>query len=445
MKLKTIQLLSITVLINLFLHCATTPIDIKKEDPKLFKELVRDYLVVSEENPGKVELLRFIENDAQAIVGRIPNFPIDSCTWFFDRKVKNKNAKEDTWNVSKSINLNCGGQYYIVEFDQKNLQASKIKYQGVYKNIFKQLNKAIILEASCSTASSSGLKEEDERNTSIECYPYPFDLERYTKNQRREVIAGYFLYTDTQDSLDRLMTSSIEEKENDKILQTLKKDFVDEESANDKKLNPSIGKNFAFKNCEYIDFREMPIENLRGKELKEKIDKFVESDLNDPANKEGLKDAIEEYRSCGKKCVSKEKEIQILFEIKNIEAKRKILLIKKIDSKSELSKYKRFNFYSVDGSLKGIDFSVKGDIEKIYLNPSIEETTKEPELKPETNSEPKLESEITPPSEDKPNPETETIPDEPKPKSKKGKKSKRVEVLEPVPEPEANIEQPENQ
>lgn len=443
MNVKTFQLLMLTFLVSLFLNCATTPLDIKKEDPKLFKELVRDYLVASEESPGKVELLRFIENDAQAIVGRVPNFPIDSCTWFFDRKVKSKNSQEDRWNVSKTINLNCGGQFYIVEFDQKNLQASKLKYQGVYKNIFQQLNKAVILEASCSTISNS-TKEDDDRNTSIECYPYPFDLERYTKNQKREVIAGYFLYTDTQETLEKLMLSSSEEKENGKILQSLKKDFVDEETANDKKLNPSIGKNFAFKNCEYIDFREMPIENLRGKELKEKIDKFVESDLNDPANKEGLKDAIEEYRSCGKKCVSKEKEIQILFEIKNIEAKRKILLIKKIDSKSELSKYKRFNFYPVEGSLKGIDFSVKGDIEKIYLNPSIEEITKEPELKPETNSEPKLESEISPQSEEKPNPETETIPTEEKPKSKKGKKSKRVEVLEPVPEPEANIEEPEN-
>ncbi len=430
MRLKKIQSLVLaTIGTILVLHCAAKPVDIKKQNPKLYKELIRDYSIVSEERPGKVDTLKFIENETQSIVGKVDKFPIESCTWFFDRKVKDKTGADDTFFLTKAINLNCGGQYYIIEFDKKNVQANKLKYQGVYKNIFNQLYKAVIVEASCSIYSTTN-KEDDDKTSAIECYPYPYDLDRYTKVQKREVIAGYFLYTESQEVLDSLMSASTEEKENYKILQELKKDFVSEETANNQNMNPSIGKNFNFKNCEYIDFREMPIENAKGKELKAKVDKFVESDLTDPANKESLKDAIEEYRNCGNRCVSREKEIQILFEIKNEEAKRKILIIKKLNSKAELSKYKRFKFYAVDGNLRSIDFSIKGEIEKVYLNPSIDTP-----VAPESNAEIK-----NPAKEDKPEAETKPTPmEEEKPKTKKGKKAKTTEVVQPIPEPEPEV------
>lgn len=424
MKLLMIQrLFFLAIPISFILYCTTAkPVDIKKQNPKLYRELIRDYSVVSEENPGKIETLKFIENETQSIVGKINNFPIESCTWFFDRKVKDKNNLDDTMFLQKAINLNCGGQYYIIELDKQNIQANKLKYQGVYKGIFDQLRKAIIVEASCSIYSTTN-KEEDDKNTAIECYPYPYDLERYTKNQKREVVAGYFLYTENQESLESLMMASKEEKDNTKVLQELKKDFVSETDANNQKTNPSIGKNFTFKNCEYIDFREAQTLNKKGKDLKAKIDKFVESDLTDPTNKESLRDAIEEYRTCGNRCYSKDKEIQILFEIKNEEAKRKTLIIKKLSSRSELSKYKRFNFYPVEGSLKSIDFSVKGDIEKIYLDPIIETTPTQSDIKPEPS---KVIEEV------------KKAEEEEKTKEKKKKKSKITEtVVQPIPEPDA--------
>ncbi len=430
MRLNKIHFLVIAITCTmLILNCAAKPVDIKKQNPKLYKELIREYSVVSEEQPGKIEILKFVENETQSIVGKINKFPIESCTWFFDRKVKDKTGADDTFFLTKAINLNCGGQYYIIEFDKKNLQPKRLKYQGIYKNIFNQLYKAVIVEASCSIYSTTN-KEEDDKNSAIECYPYPYDLERYTKAQKREVIAGYFLYTESKEVLDALMAASIEEKDNYKVLQALKKDFVNEETANNQKMNPSIGKNFNFKNCEYIDFREMPIENAKGRELKAKVDKFVESDLTDPANKEGLRDSIEEYRNCGSRCVSREKEIQILFEIKNEEAKRKILIIKKLNSKAELSKYKRFSFYPVEGSLRSIDFSVKGEIEKIYLNPSVDAPSETPESKTEIKNN----------QEDKPESETKPIPmEEENPKTKKGKKVKTTDVIKPIPEPEPDI------
>lgn len=431
MRLNKIHfLVLVTICIIHFWNCAAKPVDIKKQNPKLYKELIRDYSVVSEEEPGKVEILKFVENETQSIVGKIGKFPIESCTWFFDRKVKDKTGADDTFFLTKAINLNCGGQYYIIEFDKKNIQPNKLKYQGAYKNIFNQLYKAIIVEASCSIISASN-KEEDDKNSTIECYPYPYDLERYTKAQKREVIAGYFLYTESKEVLESLLAASAEEKDNYKVLQTLKKDFVNEENANNQKMNPSIGKNFTFKNCEYIDFREMPIENAKGRELKAKVDKFVESDLTDPANKESLRDAIEEYRNCGSRCMSREKEIQILFEIKNEEAKRKTLIIKKLNSKAELSKYKRFSFYPVEGSLRSLDFSVKGEIEKIYLNPPVDIPT-------ETKPEPK--NEIKPNAEEKSEPQTQPNSlEEEKPKTKKGKKVKTTEVIQPIPEPEPDV------
>ena len=91
--------------------------------------------------------------------------------------------------------------------------------------------------------------------------------------------------------------------------------------------------------------------------------------------------------------MSKEKEIQVLFEIRNVEAKRKILLIKKVDSKSDISQYKRFNFYPVDGNLKAIDFSVKGEIEKIYLNP-LSVDAKKSDIKKETSKETLIENDL---------------------------------------------------
>ena len=432
MRFKNIQILILTTICTILIsNCAAKPVDIKKQNPKLYKELIRDYSVVSEEQPGKVEMLKFIENETQSIVGKVNNFPIESCTWFFDRKVKDKTGADDTFFLTKAINLNCGGQYYIIEFDKKNLQPNKLKYKGVYKNIFNQLYKAVILEASCSIYSTTN-KEDDDKTSAIECYPYPYDLDRYTKVQKREVIVGYFLYTESQEVLNSLMSASTEEKENYKVLQTLKQDFVSEEAANNQTLNPSIGKNFSFKNCEYIDFREMPTENAKGRELKAKVDKFVESDLTDPANKESLRDAIEEYRNCGSRCVSREKEIQILFEIKNEEAKRKALIIKKLNSKAELSRYKRFSFYPVEGSLRSIDFSAKGDIEKIYLNPTVDT--------PNSSSEPKAEIQNNSGKEDKPESETKPAPlEEEKPKTKKGKKAKTTEVVQPIPEPEPDV------
>ena len=53
---------------------------------------------MSEEEPGKVEILKFVENETQSIVGKIGKFPIESCTWFFDRKVKDKTGADDTFS-----------------------------------------------------------------------------------------------------------------------------------------------------------------------------------------------------------------------------------------------------------------------------------------------------------------------------------------------------------
>lgn len=90
------------------------------------------------------------------------------------------------------------------------------------------------------------------------------------ENTEREVIAGYFLYTDKSLELDELILASKEEQDNYKIFDTLKKNFRDEKSANNKETNPAIGQNFSFKNCEFIDFREVSVENAKGKEINEK-------------------------------------------------------------------------------------------------------------------------------------------------------------------------------
>ena len=146
MRFKNIQILILTTICTILIsNCAAKPVDIKKQNPKLYKELIRDYSVVSEEQPGKVEMLKFIENETQSIVGKVNNFPIESCTWFFDNKVKDKTGADDTFFLTKAINLNCGGQYYIIEFDKKNLQPNKLKYKGVYKNIFNQLAERFML------------------------------------------------------------------------------------------------------------------------------------------------------------------------------------------------------------------------------------------------------------------------------------------------------------
>lgn len=431
MRSNTITTLFFIAFIGFLASCASAPVDIKKENPKLFEEMIRDYFVASEENPGKVNSLKFIEDEKQTIVGKVDNFPIENCNWFFDRKISKDNSEEQV-PLARTINLNCGGQYYIIDFDRKILHPSKLRYNGAYKKIFHQLKKGIILEASCSI-NSINENENDEKNTTIECYPYPFDLERYTKTQKREVVAGYFLYIDKQESLEALMGASKEEQDNYLAFETLKKNFSDEKSANKKEYNPSIGQNFSFKNCEFIDFRELPILNAKGKELKDKIDKLLDADLNDATNKEGLKDAIEEYKNCGTLCVSKEKEIQVLFEIRNAEAKRKILLIKKIDSKSELAQYKRFNFYPVDGNLKAIDFSVKGEIEKIYLNPVSLDAQKS-ETKKETAKETLIENDLD--IKNSPSNQKKILEEEESSKSNKGKKNKKTEVIKLNQDPE---------
>lgn len=431
MRSNTFTILFSIAFIGFLISCASAPVDIKKENPKLFGEMIRDYFVASEEFPGKVNSLKFIEDEKQTIVGKIDNFPIENCNWFFDRKI-NKDKSEEQIPVTKTINLNCGGQYYVIDFDRKILHPNKLRYNGAYKKIFHQLKKGVILEASCSI-NSINEKENDEKNTTIECYPYPYDLERYTKTQKREVVAGYFLYTDKQESLETLMEASKEEQDNYLTFETFKKNFNDEKSANQKEFNPSIGQNFSFKNCEFIDFRELPVLNEKGRELKDKIDKLLNSDLSDPVNKESLKDAFEEYKNCGTLCVSKEKEIQVLFEIRNVEAKRKILLIKKVDSKSDISQYKRFNFYPVDGNLKAIDFSVKGEIEKIYLNP-LSVDAKKSDTKKETSKETLIENDLDIKNSD--SNQNKILEEEESPKSPKGGKNKKAETINLNQEPE---------
>ena len=430
MRLNNVKSLYSILIISFLINCATAPETIRKQNPKLFEEIIKEYFVVSEENFGKVNTLKFVEDEKQSILGKVDNFPIENCTWFFDRKIS-KNNPDELQPISKTVNLNCGGQYYILDFDRNNLQANKLKYKGAYKKIFHQLKKAIILEASCSIDSVDE-KGNDDKYATVECYPYPHDLERYTKTQKREVIAGYFLYTDKSLELDELILASKEEQDNYKIFDTLKKNFRDEKSANNKETNPAIGQNFSFKNCEFIDFREVSVENAKGKEINEKIAKYLDSDLNNPANKEGLRDAVEEYKSCGKLCVSNEKEFQIIFEARNSDAKRKILLIKKIDTKSELSQYKRFHFYPVEGFLQSIDFSIKGEIEKIYLNNSSDDTQ---------NSIPKNESKEKNNELEKSNSEKKkNLIEEESPKPEGVKKNKNSPIIQPLPEPEDNSE-----
>jgi hypothetical protein len=40
-------------------NCSSGPVDLSKKNPKLFKELIKDYYVADEENNGEVVVLKF--------------------------------------------------------------------------------------------------------------------------------------------------------------------------------------------------------------------------------------------------------------------------------------------------------------------------------------------------------------------------------------------------
>lgn len=352
-----------------FSGCVTKIVDLKTENPKLYKELIRTYNVPSEERYGELETLEFTENTNKTIKGKISNFNLEQCTWFFDRKPKLKDLEEDS--PPKKINLNCNERFYIIDFSNKKDLISKLNYNGVYKEIYDQFKKGIILEASCSFSSISTKTNEeidpDLKNVYVECYPYPHDVNEYLKNQNREVIAAYFFYLDKPESLKQLIEESKDFAENERIFEILSKEFSTLEKQKNQSASSLIGRDFEFSNCEYIDLKEISIPNSKGVELKKKINALLNSNLQSSDKKEELKDAIEEYINCGNRCYSKEKEFLAFFEIWNNIQKSKVLLTLKFKNKSEIGNFRRFQKYKVTGILHQIDFSETGKIEKIHL------------------------------------------------------------------------------
>lgn len=353
-----------------FLRCATKSIDIKTTNPKLYKQLIRSYQVPSEERFGELEVLEFIDDKNNTIKGKISNFEIDKCNWFLDRKPKTRDLSEEEF-FQKKINLNCNERFYIIDFSNREDLISRVTYNGIYKEIYRQFKKGIILEASCSFSSISSKTnlelEPNSKNFYVECYPYPHDVNEYLKNQNREVIASYFFYLDKPELLKEFIEQSQDFSENERIFEILSKEFSTLEKQKNQTNSSLIGRDFEFSNCEYIDAKEIPIPNSRGVELKQKIDSLLNSDLKSPEQKERLKDAIEEYINCGNRCSSKEKETIAFFEVWNNISKTKVLLTLKLQNKVELGSFKRFQKYKVIGILRHIDFSEKGTIEKINL------------------------------------------------------------------------------
>ncbi len=360
-------LFTLTLFFSLhFLRCATLFINSKNANSKLYQELARSYYIPSEEKFKEYEILEFINDTNKTIKGKIKNFNIEQCTWFIDKKPET--SKKDL--SQNKINLNCNEIFYIIDFSNKVDLVSKIKYNGVYKEIYEQFQKAIILEASCSF--SSELKKENEelelnsKNVYVECYPYPHDINEYLKNQNREVLAGYFFYLDKPDSLAELIEQFEASSENKKIFEILTKEFSTPEKQKNQTNSSLIGRDFEFSSCEYIDTKAVSVPNSRGIELKRKIDSLLNSDLKSQEKKEELKNAIEEYTNCGTRCFSKEKEKLGFFEVWDDFTKTKVLLILKLKNQSEIQ-FKRYQKYIITGILKEIDFSEKGTIEKLII------------------------------------------------------------------------------
>lgn len=355
-----------------FMGCASKPIDLQSQNPKLFKELIRTYHIPSELKQGEVEPMEFNLKEPRTIAGKISNFPIDTCTWFFDRKLKTKGSEDSSAFPSKKINLNCNDRFYILDLNERPDLVSKISYEGNYKDVVPKLKKGIILEAGCSIASvtKDGLEESslDKKNATVECYPYPHDINQYVKEQNREIIVGHFLYVDKPESLKDILDSSADNKDNDRIFQAITIEFASEEKRKYQSLSSLIGKDFEFSNCEFIDFREIPAPNSKGQELKTKIEELMNTDLQVISNKEKLKDAIDEYMNCGSRCISKEKDTYAVFEVRNNLDNKIVILILRLKSKAELGNFKRFQNFKVSGILSQIDFSDKGVIEKINLD-----------------------------------------------------------------------------
>ncbi|MCX7999928.1 MAG: hypothetical protein N3A69_13410 [Leptospiraceae bacterium] len=352
-----------------FLRCATKTVDLQSENPKLFKELIRAYNIPNEEKMGEIEILEFLNDKERSIRGKATSFPLDKCNWFLDRKPKSKDLGEEL--SKRKVNLNCNERFYIIDFDNRADLISQIEYKGTYKDIFHKLKKAVILEANCSIENLVKKPSDDAelftKTTSIECFAYPHDVNEYLKTQKREVLAGFFLYVDSKDALAELLEQSKDFAENEAIFKVLENEFSLPEKRKNQSSSSLIGRDFEFSNCEYIDLKEVPVPNSRGFELKAKIDSLLNSDLNSAAKKEELKEAIEEYMNCGNRCVSREKESIAFFEVWNPISKKKVLLTVKLKDKSGTRNFKRFQVYKVMGILKEIDFSEKGIIEKINL------------------------------------------------------------------------------
>ncbi|MCX7999000.1 MAG: hypothetical protein N3A69_08640 [Leptospiraceae bacterium] len=353
----------------LFLRCATKSVDLQSENPKLFKELIRAYNIPSEEKLGEIEILEFLNDKEKSIKGRLSNFAIDKCYWFLDRKPKSKDLGEEF--SKRKINLNCNERFYILDLENRTDLISQIEYKGTYKDIFHKLKKAVILEANCSienlTKKTNEESELTSKTTTVECFAYPHDVNEYLKTQKREVIAGFFLYVESKDILAELIEQSKDFAENEAIFKAIENEFSSPEKRKNQSTSSLIGRDFEFSNCEYIDSKEIPVPNSRGAELKARIDTLLNSDLNSPSKKEELKEAIEEYMNCGNRCVSREKESLAFFEVWNPISKKKVLLTVKIKDRAVKRAFKRFQVYKVTGILKEIDFSEKGIVEKINL------------------------------------------------------------------------------
>ncbi|MCB1179703.1 MAG: hypothetical protein KDK36_19150 [Leptospiraceae bacterium] len=357
------------ILFTIFYSCTSGPLDLLKRNPKVFKELIKDYHTASEDKFGEEVLLKFNNDQNKSIEGKISGIDTASCSWFLDRK--RKDSKEDIASLKK-INLYCGGNYFTIVFNNM-ITPEKINYNGIYGGQFSRFKKGIVLEATCSftTINKEGVEEAspDDKDSNVECFPYPHDIDKYTKDREREVARGYFLYSDTSEELQKIFDSAKEQEQNDALIEFIMKEFNNDfKRKNQKSSSSIIGRDVQFSSGEFIDFKEVPITNSRGKELQKKVETLLETDLSKKENKDNLKEAIEDLVNCNEKCSSKEKENIGYFEIKSKVANRNIIIIKKFKSTADLLNYKRFDFYTIDGKLSYIDFSEKGEIERIVLD-----------------------------------------------------------------------------
>jgi len=351
-----------TLSIIFLLYKCSSPINLKTSNSNFFTpSLIRTYYLPSEIKRGEVEELKFSLKEPRKVEGKINNFSLENCIWFLDFK-----KEESEVSNSKKINLQCNDRFYILDLNAKPDLISKISYDGIYKEIFSKLKKAIILEAVCNLPN----KEEtsSKKNNFIECYPYPHDISKYINEQKREVIVSSFLYVDKPEDLKTILKQNEEFRENDRIFEALTIEFASQQKRKDQSQSSLIGKDFEFQNCEFIDFQEFPALNSKGQELKKKIDELIHANLQIPENAEKLKSTIEEYINCGSLCSSKEKNVYAVFEVKNNLDNKTVLLFLKLSSQKELSNYKRFQTYKIVGILNHIDFSKQGLIEKIHLD-----------------------------------------------------------------------------